>query len=381
MIGFPWETLLEQLPRETRPLKQDPVLIKKARALPKIVNVVATATLLPPKYTLPLKTIARSVACAQYTPRMFAATILKFTDSISSCAALVFSTGSVVAVSLRSENHARYLCQMLRVILESVRCAVAGQETTFAGRLRFESCEIHNTVGSAELGYRIDLKAAAEAAPACCKWFPEWFPGLECKIWLNENYRCECGRAGKAGGAIPGAGSQRKCSCVVKLLIFDTGRLVITGARRLQDVNAVYFRIKAQVGEYKNAADRNFYGRLGSFLRSWTSSASTSKTLRKELKPDVAVACVLAGVSPIGVPNPSKTGTVPPGETGIPPFMQMALAGRVEVVKSLYLMDPTGATERDSAGRDTLQRLASIPSTERTPEQTQILNMLSEVKT
>lgn len=353
-----WEYRLDSLCRHLVPLKQRAPLIEAAKELPKIVNVVATANLLPPGYTLPLKTIASSVPCAQYAPRMFAACILRFTGSISACTALLFSTGSVVIVSLRSKDHARQMGQMLRAILEAAL-------PLFAQRLRFEGCRIQNAVGSTDLGYPIDLQAMSEAAPACCKYFPELFTGLECKIWLTPDYKCNCKKGG-GGGA--------KCSCVVKLLLFKTGRLVITGARRLSDVNAVFFRIKALLGEFKQV-DRQFYNQLGSML---ITMPPEKVVARKDLKPDVAVACVLSGINPLTtsttVPVPAETG----GTVLLSPFMQMALAGRVEVIKTLYLMDPGAADERDGAGRTTLERLQQL--TERTPEQTQIMEMLSEVK-
>jgi TATA-box binding protein (TBP) (component of TFIID and TFIIIB) len=373
-----WEQQLDSLCAQLVPLKKRPALIEAAKQLPKIVNVVATANLLPPGYTLPLRTIASSVACAQYAPRMFAASILRFTGSISACTVLLFSTGSVVIVSLRSKDHARYMGQVLRSILEAA-CPL------FAQRLRFDRCEIHNVVGNADLGYPIDLKAMSEAAPSCCKWFPELFPGLECKIWLTESYKCVCGKGGGGNAALakllPGAGSQRKCSCVVKLLIFKTGCLVITGARRLSDVNAVFFRIKSLLGEFKSdGIDKRFYKELGSMLTK-TSTTTTTTEQRKELKPDVAVACVLSGM------NPMFTATAPTGgeknQNGVvslPPFMQMALAGRVEVVRTLFLMDPDAAEEQDSASRTTLERLLCIPAAERTAEQSQIIEMLKEVK-
>lgn len=385
-----WDTQLNSLYKQLVPLKKRPALVEAAKNLPKIVNVVATANLLPVGYNLPLKVIACNTACAQYAPRMFAACILRFTSSISASTVLLYNTGCIVIVSLRSKDHARYMGQMLRAILEAA-CPL------FSQRLRFERCEIHNIVGNADLEFPIDLQAMAEAAPACCKWFPELFPGLECKIWLTESYRCVCGRAGNSGGSrgsrtstyeavshlLPGAGSQRKCSCAVKLLIFASGRLVITGARRLSDVNAVFFRIKALLGEFKSIP-KQFYSQLGSMLTALEKTpviAASAAAPRRELKPDVAVACVLAGINPM-VPPPSSSGSqnLSHPETVSGPFMQMALAGRVDVIKTLFLMDPTSAEERDSAGRNTLERLQQIPAGERTLEQTKIIEMLNEVK-
>jgi hypothetical protein len=272
--------------------------------------------------------------------------------------------------------------QMLRAILEAA-CPL------FAQRLRFYRCEIHNVVGNADLGYPIDLQAMSEAAPACCKWFPELFPGLECRIWLTESYTCVCGKMGTKKGKdsydtimLPGAGSHRKCSCVVKLLIFKTGCLVITGARRLADVNAVFFRIKSLLGEFKsNGINKQFYKQLGSML-----TPASDKAPRKDLKPDVAVACILSGINPMtskpavaATPAAAAAAAAAAGET-LPPFMQVSLAGRTDVVKMLFLMDPGAADERDAAGRNTLERMLQIPIGERTAEQKGIIEMLTEVR-
>jgi hypothetical protein len=146
-------------------------------------------------------------------------------------------------------------------------------------------------------------------------------------------------------------------------------------------VNAVFFRIKSLLGEFKSdGIDKRFYKELGNMLTK-TSTTTTTTEQRKELKPDVAVACVLSGM------NPMFTATAPTGgeknQNGVvslPPFMQMALAGRVEVVRTLFLMDPDAAEEQDSASRTTLERLLCIPAAERTAEQSQIIEMLKEVK-
>ena len=390
-----WETELQRLGETMVPLKRRPALQEASRLVPSIVNVVATATFLPGGYTLPMKAIARTLGCTQYAPRMFAANILKLTDSISACTALIFSTGCVVVVSLRSENHARYICQMLRVLLETVRCVLKERDGTWLGartlegRLDFDRCEIHNIVGKAALPFRIDLQRMAEAAPSSCKWFKDSFPGLECKVWLTPSYSCVCGRppgykAPPPAAVFEGPG-QRKCSCAVKLLIFPTGQLVITGARRLQDVNAVFFRVKALAPLYEEAAAtkdagpppaefyQDFAQKVGAAPQQ--QPAVVGVRTQKELKADVAIACIMANVSMLAPAVSQPAAGIEAGER-MPPFMQMALAGRVEVVRGLFLMDPDAATECDAQGRTTLERLQAIAQVDLTPEQKQIMDML-----
>lgn len=397
-----WENDLDRLTDSVIPLKRRAALQEAARLVPSIVNVVATATFLPPGYTLPMKAIARKLRCTQYAPRMFAANILKFTDSISACTALIFSTGCVVVVSLRSENHARYICQQLRILLETVPCALKDTRgerlsaRTLEGRLDFDRCEIHNIVGKADLAYRIDLQAMADAAPASCKWFKDSFPGLECKVWLTPSYSCVCGRpAGYKPTSVFEGPGQRKCSCAVKLLIFPTGKLVITGARRLDDVNAVFYRVKALAPLYEaraagqpapeTVAPRDFYQDFAKkILPAGTTTTTTTKggaapaagaRVQKELKADVAIACIMSDI-PMLAPSMADPASKTTAGERMPPFMQMALAGRIDVVRGLFLMDPDAAEERDTEGRTTLERLRTIAQADLTPEQRQIMEML-----
>lgn len=161
------------------PIRKRPVS-DEARMLPKIVNLVSTVELLPQGkgYRLPLHAIARALACAQYAPVLFAANILKLTDSIGDCTPLVFASGKIVVVSGQTPHHTLYMSQLTRFILEQIQCAMRAEDGTInpcgslVGRTIFRDCTIHNVVGHAELGCRINLQAMCEAAPSACKWVP-----------------------------------------------------------------------------------------------------------------------------------------------------------------------------------------------------------------
>jgi hypothetical protein len=58
------------------------------------------------------------------------------------------------------------------------------------------------------------------------------------------------------------------------------------------------------------------------------------------------------------------------------PLVLMALAGRVEEVKFLLACAPDSAGLRDAQGRTPLQRMRMIPSSQRTPEQQQVIELL-----
>ena len=231
--------------------------------LPTIENVVSTAMLLPKggNYRLPLDALSRQLKCSQYAPIQFAANIIKFTDSITDSTVLIFASGKIVVVASLTLQHTRYVSQLVRFVIEQVNCMVRDEhgrvfEGNLMGRTVFEDCRIHNIVGSGNLHCKIDLQAMCDAAPLACKWFPDWFPGLKCKVWLTESHSCECSASSSSFALAKEEaptdddllpiilGKQKKCICAVKLLVFDSGRIVITGARSIENVNNVYFRIK-----------------------------------------------------------------------------------------------------------------------------------------
>ncbi len=185
---FPaWEENLVSMVKDVVPLKSRPF---DQPDLPKIVNLVSTVILLPqrpdlPKdkqFRLPLKEISMKMGFSQYAPILFAANIMKLTDSIADITALLFSSGKMVLVSGKTENHTRAISQYVRVNIEGIECMMMDAEGkvykgSLKGRTVFQQCSIHNIVGHGFLGCRIDLQAMCDTAPASCKWFPDLFPG------------------------------------------------------------------------------------------------------------------------------------------------------------------------------------------------------------
>jgi TATA-box binding protein (TBP) (component of TFIID and TFIIIB) len=317
-----------------------PIRKQQRAALPKIENVVSTAMLLPEnsEYRLPLDAIAMRLKCSQYAPAMFAANIIKLNDSVTDSTVLIFASGKIVVVASLTENHTRYVSQLVRVIIEQVPCTAmargGGQvlvNTTLAGRLCFDRCHVHNIVGSGNLGCRINLQAMCDAAPMCCKWFPDLFPGLKCKIWLTASYGCECPAATAAPPAALAAATATeetdasapppltKCSCAVKVLIFDSGQLVITGAKRVADINSVFFRIKNLAATQYAAATpasgggggggKRFYERMSAMMVPTGLTGKKTKPLSRpapasaELTEKSAIAMILDNLPPTTAVN------------------------------------------------------------------------------
>jgi TATA-box binding protein (TBP) (component of TFIID and TFIIIB) len=377
--GPPWEAALEQACAGAIPLKR----LKGAApnvnpSAPVIINMVSTVSLLPQtpdrRYRLPLETINMALGpCSQYSPNNFAANILKIVNSTTHSTALVFGSGRVVLVSALTTNHTRYVCQLLRVIIEQIQCVMTDDQGarrvgTLSGRTVFEQNVIHNIVGHGDLGARINLQALRDANPESVKWMPDSFPAAKCSIWLTEDCRCHCGKRQAIKDEVDAVLKrvvvvQRKCQCVMKTLVFDTGRIVMTGGRSVSDVNAVFFRMKALVPQFRSETvyvprEDRFYQRLGAMMvggSTGTTAANAPKVrARKELTQNEAVALALADARAPGArAQPTSLGGG--GVAAEPPLAQMARAGRLEMVRQTLQMMPPGDPDVHAA----LERLPS----------------------
>ncbi|MBX9636405.1 MAG: hypothetical protein K2Q45_02500 [Nitrosomonas sp.] len=376
--------------------------------LPRIENVVSTAVLLPPNcgYKLPLEALSLRIKCSQYAPIAFAANIIKISDSTTDSTALIFASGKIVVVASLTENHTRYISQLIRIIIEQVSCMMRDAEGriyegSLLNRTVFQQCHIHNIVGSGDLHCRVDLQAMCDAAPMACKWFPDFFPGLKCKIWLTQSHMCEC----KQQQAPPKVdtelaeplalilGKTSKCSCAVKMLIFDTGRIVVTGARTVQDINNVFFRIKKLTGKFSmtntNAAipkDDRFYSRLSTML---VPSGETMKQVKV-----AAVATASASENNISdiistmerrtkkqkqthAPLGPTTGTAAgAATTTTTPLMRLCFDGRLKDVQLLLQFDKEQVKQRDNNGFTVIERMMALPPTHRTAVHDELLELL-----
>jgi TATA-box binding protein (TBP) (component of TFIID and TFIIIB) len=386
-----WQDFAQQLLQETIPVKSRKVH-SEYQKLPKLVNFVSTVTYLPPNSVckLPLLHIALNLgSCAQYSPRLFAAVIINFELSTI----LLFASGKAVIVSGLSIEHTRYVSQAFRTVLGCIQCVFHDKESnqTEIGTLNrttvFINCRVHNIVSHANLdvGCKIDLQAMCDVAPGCCKWEPDFFPGLKCKIWLNEDYQCKC----PSGFIAPVdrdneiikkvIGKARKCECSLKVLIFDSGKFVITGARRTVDVNAVFFRIQDLVPQFKSSnnayipRDDVFYKRLSTMM---VPTGLTSKEIKTAVREKPVVDPTDAFASVVSNIHFAKKNSTPASLDRTPPFIRIALSGRVDDVLLLLQINKNHAYERDEQGRTALDRLRLIPSNEMTQEHKTIIDML-----
>jgi len=369
-----WELAAQKMIAAVKPLP-DQIATFDACALPEVVNVVASLELLPAdgNYQLPLRAIANQLGCVEYRPTDFAACIIKLRDVMTDSTALVFASGKVVIVSARSAVHTIYVGQMLRLLLENVHCVMRETETgrhtlnTLGGRLTFNNCSVNNMVGNAFLGYRINLAVMRDAAPAACKWKPDSFPGLKCRLWIPQENRCVC--------------KKPKCTCTVRLLMYKSGKLVIVGARNIDDVNSIFFRIRAMAPEY---AESNTFVNAPFYQQMRTMMVPYHVVEEAQLAEEDAVDRVLQDCNTDTTPAAAiaNAGTLtknmaPPNE---PPLLRLAKQDRVAEIRLSLQLNPSQVIHRNKNGKTIVDLVAEMPEHERGQSYQTILTLLRDTK-
>ncbi len=171
----------------------------------KIENIVATVTL---DQTLDLNAIARSVPNIEYDPEEFPGLILRLDKP--RLTALVFNSGKMVVTGAKSTD--QLIKGFKKIIRTFVRYGIV-----IVGKPKIQ---IQNIVASANLNVEVDLEKAAYLLPNTM-YEPEQFPGL---IHRSDDPK-------------------------VVILLFSSGKMVITGAKSEEDVE------RAVINIYKKLED------------------------------------------------------------------------------------------------------------------------------
>jgi len=154
-----------------------------------------------------LEKIAERVPNAEYSPEQFPGLVLRLQRPKT--ATLIFSSGKMVCTGAKSEDEVYRAVKTIIRILRNYGIEVEGEPII----------EIQNMVASANLKALVDLERAAYLLENSM-YEPEQFPGL---IYRMDNPK-------------------------VVLLIFSSGKVVCTGARREEEVrdavNKLYNRLR-----------------------------------------------------------------------------------------------------------------------------------------
>ena len=186
--------------------------INKNNALPKLQNIVSTANL---KCVLDLREIALRAKNAEYNPKKFAAVIMRIKEPKTT--ALIFSSGKMVCTGARTEEESKQASRIYAKIILKLGFPA-----------KFSEFKVQNIVASCDAKFPIRLEGLASEYLKFCSYEPEMFPGLIFHMLEPK----------------------------IVLLIFVSGKIVLTGAKNREDIYKAYDKIlpilmKFRKGMYK----------------------------------------------------------------------------------------------------------------------------------
>jgi transcription initiation factor TFIID TATA-box-binding protein len=181
----------------------------KTNSLPKLQNIVSTANL---KCILDLREIALKAKNAEYNPRRFAAVIMRIKEPKTT--ALIFSSGKIVCTGARTEEDSKQASRIYAKIILKLGFPV-----------KFTEFTVQNIVASCDVKFPIRLEGLANTYINFCSYEPEMFPGLIFHM-LDPK---------------------------VVLLIFVSGKIVLTGAKKREDIYRAYQKIIPILSQFKKS--------------------------------------------------------------------------------------------------------------------------------
>jgi transcription initiation factor TFIID TATA-box-binding protein len=177
----------------------------KSKAIINIENVVASATL---NQKVDLNAVVKGYPGVEYRPEQFPGLVFRLKRPRT--ATLIFSSGKMVCTGAKSERESRRA--VTRVVKELKKGGII--------IISKPDLKVVNIVASASLGGRIDLEQAVSTLGKTM-YEPEQFPGL---IYRMDEPK-------------------------VVILIFASGNLVCTGAKKEQDVYDAVHKLHGSLEE------------------------------------------------------------------------------------------------------------------------------------
>jgi transcription initiation factor TFIID TATA-box-binding protein len=177
----------------------------KTEATIKIQNVVATAAL---NQKVDLNSVVRGYPGAVYRPEVFPGLVFRLKRPKTGM--LIFSTGKMVCTGAKSAKESR--SAIIKVVKELKKGGII-----ILGKPDFK---VENIVASASLGGKVDLEKMSVTLRKAM-YEPEQFPGLI--------YRMDAPK--------------------VVILVFASGRLVVTGAKKEQEVYDAVLKLHGSLEE------------------------------------------------------------------------------------------------------------------------------------
>ncbi|XP_016927615.1 TATA-box-binding protein [Drosophila suzukii] len=175
--------------------------------VPQLQNIVSTVNLC---CKLDLKKIALHARNAEYNPKRFAAVIMRIREPRTT--ALIFSSGKMVCTGAKSEDDSRLAARKYARIIQKLGFPA-----------KFLDFKIQNMVGSCDVKFPIRLEGLVLTHCNFSSYEPELFPGLI--------YRMVRPR--------------------IVLLIFVSGKVVLTGAKVRQEIYDAFDKIFPILKKFK----------------------------------------------------------------------------------------------------------------------------------
>uniref|UniRef100_A0A7N0T2P0 TATA-box-binding protein n=1 Tax=Kalanchoe fedtschenkoi TaxID=63787 RepID=A0A7N0T2P0_KALFE len=200
--------MADQAPERSQPADEHHLPV------PTIQNVVSTVNL---DCKLDLPAIALRARNAEYNPKRFAAVVLRIREPKTT--ALLFASGKVVCTGAKSEHHSRLSARKFARIVQKLGFPV-----------KFEDFKIQNIVASCDVKFPIRLESMAysKQGGAFASYDPELFPGMI--------YRMQ----------------QPK----MVLLIFVSGKVVLTGAKVREETYRAFENIYPVLTQFRKTPTR-----------------------------------------------------------------------------------------------------------------------------
>ena len=175
--------------------------------VPTLQNIVSTVNL---DCKLELKKIALHARNAEYNPKRFAAVIMRIRDPRTT--ALIFSSGKMVCTGAKDEEKSKLAARKYARVIQKLGFPA-----------RFKDFKIQNIVGSCDVKFPIRLEGLVLAHSQFSSYEPELFPGLIYRMFTPK----------------------------IVLLIFVSGKVVLTGAKVRQEIYDAFENIYPILKSYK----------------------------------------------------------------------------------------------------------------------------------
>lgn len=180
---------------------------------PQLQNIVSTADLC---CKLELRKIALQAKNAEYNPKRFAAVIMRIRQPKTT--ALIFASGKMVCTGAKSEQDSRTAARTYAKMISKLGYNV-----------KFTNFTIQNIVGSCGVNFNISLEGLYASNGKHCSYEPELFPGLIFKMVEPK----------------------------IVLLIFVSGKIVLTGAKKKEQIYEGFRIIYNLLVKYKKDLNIN----------------------------------------------------------------------------------------------------------------------------